>query len=68
MISSTFRFSSYVFHWKDEYGFHSYNILSQEFSIYEELKHRAMNSDGFEEFDYEALFRINDAGIATGGS
>ncbi len=68
MISSTFSFSSYVFHWKDENGFHSYNIPSQEFSTYEKLKYRAMNSDGFEAFDYEALFRINDAGTATGGS
>ncbi len=60
------RISYYVFHWKDENGFHSFTIPSSEFSTYKELKDRAMNNDGFETIDDGITCPFEERGVTNG--
>lgn len=45
------RITYYVYHWKDEAGYHSYTIPSSEFKSFKELRDEAIGNDGFEQID-----------------
>ena len=45
------RITYYVYHWKDEDGYHSYTIPSSEFKSFKELRDEAIGNDGFEQID-----------------
>ena len=49
------RINFYVYHWKDDTGYHSLQIPAAEYTSYNDLKNRALNNDGFETVSEEDI-------------
>lgn len=55
------RITNYVYHWKDDTGYHQYEIEAKDYHGLEDLRNKALNSDGFESTTDNDEIPFNDS-------